>query len=345
MNPDLLRSFLAVRKHRNFTRAAEALFLSQPAVSRQIQQLERELGVTLFDRLGKSLHLTEGGETLAAEAERVLGGLDRMVEAVRSHASPGAGRLRIGAGTTPGLYMLPPLLGEFRRRYPSVEIHYSIAQSAHVAQQVLRNEIDIGFVGGALNERELLSEPIADDEIVCFSGSKHPATGRKRIDFRSLSRETWLIRPKGSATRTLFDAWLATKRCTLQRTVEIDSPEGIRVLVEAGVGVSYMSVHALRDSIRQRRLAILSVKDLNLRRSIYAVRHIDKRPTPSMHAFLQLVRALIPVPRSRFRRLADELWAAEGTRAKHKATLGGRLVDTMEQQVDAPIGSSSKRQT
>ncbi|MBI3833428.1 MAG: LysR family transcriptional regulator [Planctomycetes bacterium] len=289
MNPGLLSAFLVVRKHRNFTRAAEELFLSQPAVSRQIQQLERELGVSLFDRLGKSLHPTEAGETLAAEAERLLGGLDRAVEAVRSHALPGTGRLRIGAGTTPGLYILPPILGEFQKRYPNVEIHISIGQSAHVAQQVLRNEIDIGFVGSALNERELLTEPIADDEIVCFARSKHPAVKRRNIDIRSLSNETWIVRPKGSATRTLFDDWMTTKRCMLRRTIEIDSPEGIRALVEAGVGISYMSVHALHASVRQRQLAILSVKGLNLQRTIWAVRHIDKRATPSMQAFLQIV--------------------------------------------------------
>lgn len=293
MNPDLLRTFLAVWRNRNFTRAAEELFLSQPAVSRQIQQLERELGVALFDRLGKSLHLTEAGETLAAEAERLLGGFDRVVEAVRNHASPGTGRLRIGAGTTPGLYMLPRLLGDFRRRYPNVELHYSIDQSAHVAQRVLRNEIDIGFVGSAVNERELLSEPIADDEIVCFASPRHPAAQRKRVDIRLLCGETWIIRPRGSATRSLFDEWLVKAGCRLPRTIELACPEGIRALATSGVGLSYMSVHALREGVRQRRLAILNIEGLNLRRTIWAIRHVDKRPSPSMQAFTALVRLSI----------------------------------------------------
>jgi DNA-binding transcriptional LysR family regulator len=289
MDPVLLRTFLVVRRHRNFTRAAEELFISQPAVTRQIQQLERTLGVAMFDRLGKSLHVTEAGETLAAEAEELLAQLDRVLEGVRGHAQPGTGRLRIGAGTTPGLYMLPSLLGEFRRKFPEVELSYSIDASGHVVQQVLHNEIDIGFVGSAPRGREILCEPLADDEIVCFASPRHPAARRRSIEIGSLRRETWIVRPKGSATRALFDAWLG-KQSAFERTIELGCPEGIRALVAAGVGISYLSIHALEHCLRRRRVVVLQLKGLPLRRSIWVVRHVDKRSSASMQAFLDMAR-------------------------------------------------------
>ena len=105
LNPSHLRTFLAVKKHLSFTRAAEDVYLSQPAVSRQIQQLERDLGVSLFEQIGKSLHVTDAGTTLAQEAERLLASLDRVTESVTEHRSAEKGRLRIGAGTTPGFYI------------------------------------------------------------------------------------------------------------------------------------------------------------------------------------------------------------------------------------------------
>jgi DNA-binding transcriptional LysR family regulator len=206
MNPDQLKTFLAVRKHLNFTRAAEERFLSQPAVSRQMQQLARELGAPLFEQIGKSLHLTDAGRTLAPLAEELLGNIDRAVEVTRAHRSARRGQLRIGASTTPGLYLLPSVLGQFHRTYPDVELRYSVENSSSIEKKIIRNELDLGFVGAHLSNDNLHSTSIADDEIICFVSSMHPLSSRSSgdVDRRGTGRRgggRWAERARGSAVQ------------------------------------------------------------------------------------------------------------------------------------------------
>ena len=293
MNPHHLRTFLAVRKHLNFTRAAEELFLSQPAASRHVRQLEDELGVRLFEQLGKSLHLTGAGKTLGLEAVKILGAFERTAEAVRAHRSAEHGSLRIGASTTPGLYLLPRLLGRFHARFPEVEFHYAVENSLTIEQMIVRNELDLGFVGAHLANEDLDMQPVVDDEIVCFAAPSHRLARRRRVAPESLERETWIIRKKGSATRQMFESWLADHDGKLGKTIEVQGPEAGKILVAAGMGFSFMSVHGLRNELRRKRLARLPVTRLRLRRTIRLVRHRDKHDTPVMEAFLALVRSAL----------------------------------------------------
>jgi DNA-binding transcriptional LysR family regulator len=290
MNPIHLRTFLAAQKHLNYTRAGEEVFLSQPAVSRQIRQLEEELGVSLFEQIGKSLHLTDAGRTLVREAEKILGSMERAAEAVRAHRSAEHGSLRIGASTTPGFYLLPKLLGRFHARFPQVELQYSVENSQRIEQRIVRNELDLGFVGIRLSNDDLHLEPMLEDEIVCFASTSHPLARRRRIDPGSLERETWVMREKGSATRRLFESWLARVGGRIGQTIELDSPEAAKVLVAAGVGFSFISVHGLRGEIRRGRFKRLPVTGLNLTRPIHLVRHADKPTSPVTQAFLSVVQ-------------------------------------------------------
>lgn len=290
VDPYHLRTFLAVRKHLNYTRAAEELLLSQPAVSRQIHQLEQALAVTLFERIGRSVHLTDAGRTLALEAERILGDLERAGEAVRAHGSPGRGRLRIGASTTPGFYLLPEPLGRFHRKFPSVEIAYTVQNSLAIEQMILRNELDLGFVGAHLSGRGLLLEQVLQDEVVCFAGASHSLAREERIDPRSLQRQTCVIREKGSATRSLFEAWLSGVGAEIGPTIELRCPEAVKAVVAGGLGFSFISVHGLAEGTGRKRFRRLPVEGLRLRRPIYLARHVDKRVSPDMGAFLEMVR-------------------------------------------------------
>lgn len=293
MNPIHLRTFLSVHKHLNYTRAAEEVFLSQPAVSRQIRQLERELGLRLFEQIGKSLNLTDAGRTLADEAGKLLGSMERVAEVVGSHRSAARGRLRIGASTTPGLYLLPAVLGRFHERYPQVELHYAIENSLRIEQRILRNELDLGFLGAYPTHNELVAVKLLDDEIVCFAKASHRLAKRRRIDAGSLSGETWIVREKGSATRQLFELWLGKAGGTLGSTIELEGPEAVKALVAAGVGISFMSIHGLQREIRGRRLKKLPVAGLRLKRAIFVVRHADKHTSPAMAAFLAFVQAAL----------------------------------------------------
>lgn len=289
MNPTHLRTFLAVRKHRNYTRAGEELFLSQPAVSRQIRQLEQDLGVQVFEQIGKTLHVTDAGETLAAEAEKLLGAMERAVEAVRAHRSAEHGRLRIGASTTPGLYLLPPYLGRLHERLPGLALHYVVENSRRIERMLVNNELDLGFVGARLENTDVQLEPLVIDEIICFAGPSHPLARRSAIPPQALQGETWIIREPGSATRKLFESWLTAHGGKIGRAIELKSPEAVKALVAAGVGFSFMSIHGLQADLAQQRLTRLPVTGLRLERPIYLARHASKHLSPAMRAFIEIV--------------------------------------------------------
>jgi DNA-binding transcriptional LysR family regulator len=194
MDPKLLKTFLSVRRHASFTEAAREEFLTQPAVSRRIRQLETELGVRLFEQLGKSLRLTDAGRVLAAEAEKLLGSIERSAEAVRAVRSVEHGSLRIGASSTPGFYLLPRIVGRFHRRFPGVDIGYAVENSLGIEERIVRNELDVGFVGAHLAHEDLRLEQVAEDEVVCFAHPSHPLARRARIDPKELGKGLWVLR-------------------------------------------------------------------------------------------------------------------------------------------------------
>lgn len=299
VNPHLLRTFLSVRRHRNYTRAAGELFLSQPAVSRQVRQLEEELGVRLFEQIGKSLHLTDAGETLAVEAEKLLGAMERSAEAVRSHRSAERGSIRIGASTTPGFYLLPGLLGRFHRRFPQVTLHYTVENSSRIEQMIVRNELDLGFVGARLANEGIGLEPLVEDEIVCYTAPSHRLGKARRVAPGALGDEMWLIREKGSATRRLFEEWLSSEKGTIRKSIELGCPEACKALVRAGIGISFMSIHGLRSEFRAGRLVRIPVTGLSLKRPIFLARHSEKRNSPVMESFLRIVESALPTLRRR----------------------------------------------
>ncbi len=285
MKLDHLRTFLAVRKHRNFTRAAEERFLSQPAVSRQVQQLGRELGVSLFEQVGRRVQLTDAGRTLGPLAEELLGNMERVTEAVRRHREAVEGRLRIGASSTPGLYLVPPILGRFHREFPEVELRYTVESSLSIERRLVRNELDLGFMGGRPTTPDLLSRRLADDEIICFCGPSHPLAGQRTVEAASLGERLWVVRGRGSATRSLFEDWLDDAGGALERVIELDSTEAIKRMVEAGVGISFMSRLGLETELQQGRLVRLPVAGLDLVRPLFHVLHARKHPSPVMEAF------------------------------------------------------------
>ena len=292
MNPSHLRTFLSVAQHLNYTHAAKKLLLSQPAVSRQVRQLEKELGVALFEQIGKSLHLTDPGKTLATEAERMLGDIERVAEAVRAHCGPGHGSLRIGASTTPGFYLVPAVLGRFHAKHPQVELSYTIQNSLQIEEKILKNELDLGFVGASLTNADLHLEPVSQDEIVFFASPSHPLARGRRIELKALEEEMWVIREKGSATRQLLETRLQELGGRVGRAMVLQCPEAVKAVVAGGFGFSFLSAHGLRDDFRRGRLQKLPVSRFRLTRPIYAVHHSQKVVSPVMETFLNWVKSL-----------------------------------------------------
>jgi len=289
LNPVHLKTFLAVRKHRNYTRAASELYISQPAVSRRIQELERDLGVKLFEQLGRALHLTGAGIALAAEAENLLGSMERAAESVRSHAMEGKGRLRIGASVTPGCCLLPRVVGEFHSQHPESDLTYTVANSRAIERGIVANELDLGLIGKAPKNPALAARPVVMDEIVCVAAPSHILAGKKRIAATALANEICVVREQGSATRGLAEMWLAGVGCKFRRFIELNSSEAIKALVASGVGLSLISVHAVERELASGLLCKIPVTGLNLERSIYLVQHLDKHLSPAIRSFIKLL--------------------------------------------------------
>ena len=190
--------------------------------------------------------------------------------------------------------MLPDLLGRFHRRFPKVALHYTVENSLKIEQKIVRNEIDLGFVGAHLSREDLELKPLMEDEIVCFAAPSHRLAKARHIAPGSLEEEMWVIREKGSATRRLFEHWLSSRKATIREAIELTCPETCKALVRAGIGLSFMSVHGLRSEFRAKRLVRIPVTGMPLKRPIFLARHSEKRNSPVMETFLQIVERALP---------------------------------------------------
>jgi DNA-binding transcriptional LysR family regulator len=286
-DPELLRTFLSVRRHLNLTRAAEELYLSQPAVSRRLERLEKSLGVKLFERLGKTMRITDVGEDLAAEAATLVGAFERVAETMRARRAGQRGRLRVGASSTPGLYLLPRVVRAYRRRFPDVAVEYSVENSLRIEERVVRNDLDVGFTGAHLTHAALRLQKLCEDEVVFYTSRRHRLANRATVRARDLEDEPMFVREAGSATRALVDRWLQRQGTGLRNATEMGCPEAARVLVRAEMGCAYGSLAALQaDGVG---LKSLKVVEMRLVRPIYIVLHGDKHLSQPLQSLLAMV--------------------------------------------------------
>ncbi|HEX9532502.1 MAG TPA: LysR substrate-binding domain-containing protein [bacterium] len=213
MNLHQLRIFVTVAKRGSFSRAAEELHISQPSASIQVADLERALGVDLFEQVGRQIHLTEAGRVLEDYARRILALTEEARTAVSETAGLRRGHLAVGASPTPGTYLLPRIIAGFQERYPQVSISLHIAASTEVGERLMRHELDLGVVGGKMHTPGLQTEPFLDDEIVLVAAPTHPlaAAGSTRAmaprsssdSARARVRFPW-CRRRGAVRRRAF---------------------------------------------------------------------------------------------------------------------------------------------
>jgi DNA-binding transcriptional LysR family regulator len=285
-----LEVFLAVARARSYRRAAEALHTSQPALSQHVRELETELAVKVFDRLGRSVELTEAGRLLETHARRVFGALEGAREAIGDLQGLQRGSLVIGASTTPGIYVLPALIGHFRRQYPGVDLHLKIANSRLIEDRVRNNELDLGVVGGhgLAPEEECLAAGL-EDELVLIVAPRHRWARRRTVPSGELARESLLMREEGSATRDLTVRALLVAGVHYRTVMELDHIEAIKQAVMAGLGVAFVSVHAVRREVASGHLAGVRLAGLRIRRHFHVIHHEARTLGPSARAFVQLL--------------------------------------------------------
>ena len=252
-----LQVFHAVAKHLSFTKAAEALFMTQPAVTFQIRQLEEHFNTRLFDRAHGRIVLTSAG-TLALEyAERILalsGELDTRLKEISGQV---AGPLLIGASTTIAEFLLPQILGEFKARYPAVVPRLFVANSEAVQDRVAERALDLGFIEGDSHLPSLVTDVCCDDELQVVCAPSHPLAKMKSATPKSLTEHAYISREPGSGTREVIDHYLEKAGVppdSLQVVMELGSPEALKGLVATGLGFAIMSRTTVRKETQLGQL-------------------------------------------------------------------------------------------
>src|SRR5262249_34469543 len=290
MNLNHLAIFHAVAQSGSMTLGAERLDISQPAVSKQVQELERALGVHLFDRIGRRVDLSQAGEVLADYARRLFALAREAEEAMADMRAVGRGRLVVGASTTIGTYLLPGVLAEFARRHPRVELLVEIENTEQVHRRLAGLELDIGLTEGFVEEDELDAEVFHRDELVVIAAPDHPLAGQPGVSLNALRQEAFLLREPGSGTRAVEERARARLKLPVRVAMALGSTEAIKRVVAEGVGLAIVSRLAVYAECAAGTLAVLPVAGLHIERPLYLVRRKGRRDGPAVQAFCGVLR-------------------------------------------------------
>ena len=285
-----LKIFEAVARHLSFSRAAEELHLTQPAVSMQVQSLEDQAGLPLTEQAGKKVRLTAAGEEVARQARRIAEQLREAGEALAALKGVEAGRLKIGVVST-AKYFAPSLLAEFRRRHPGVEVQLMVHNRGTIVRLLAENEIDLAIMGTPPGEFETVAREFADHPLVFIASPDSRLAQKRRIDPRQLAEETLLIREPGSGTRSALERFLVEHGVVAGKVMELGSNETIKQAVMAGLGISFISEHTIGLERSVGRLVRLNVNGTPLNRQWRLVHRTDKRLMPAATAFVEFMNA------------------------------------------------------
>lgn len=235
-----LRVFLAVAGHESYTRAAEELHLTQPAVFAQVKQLEQRLGHALFERIGKRMFLTRAGEVVAEHAREALGSVERMHMRLADMRGLREGRLRLAIVST-AQYFLPRLLGAFCNRNPGIEVALTVTNRQTVLERLTGNEDDLCILGTVPDGLDVVATVIADNPVVILARNDHPLVGQRSIPPERVAREPFILREHGSGTRLAAERFFRARGLTLQMRMELGSNEAIKQAVIGGLGLAALS--------------------------------------------------------------------------------------------------------
>jgi DNA-binding transcriptional LysR family regulator len=262
--------FRAVAEQSSFRKAAEELYLTQPAVSLQVKALEEDLGVQLFDRTGTKINLTKAGRVLLECAQQTSVLLSQAESDIAALSGEHAGQLALGASTTIAQYVLPRLLSEFCREHPRVHPTLISGNTEHIVEAVEKQKIALGFIEGPARSRDVKTEPFLEDELVLIASTAHELSERNSVSCSDLASIPLLLRERGSGTRHVIEMALerqGVKRSSLRIVMELDSTEAIKSAVEAGLGIGFVSRWAMVTDLRLgSSFKIIDVDGLQMKR-------------------------------------------------------------------------------
>lgn len=291
MNFTHLAAFHAVAETGSVTAASERLHVSQPALTREIRELEERLGVPLFDRLPRGMQPTEAGRLLAEYAEQIFRLADAAEAAVGEFAGLERGHLAVASSRTIGVYLLPAVMDAFRARYPGVTFDLAISNTGLVLSAVLAQTCQIGLIEGPYDVQAFDALPFGQDRIVPVAGAGHPLARRRKLSAAELGEAELVMREPGSGTREVVIQAYAARGLEMKPALSIGSPEAIKRLLRLGRAVSWVSRLSVADELASGILVELPVKDVRVERELNMVWRKGKSLSPSARAFRELARA------------------------------------------------------
>ncbi|MDE1473367.1 DNA-binding transcriptional regulator YeiE [Xenorhabdus bovienii] len=276
-----LEIFAEVLKSGSTTQASQHLALSQSAVSASLTDLEGQLGVKLFDRVGKRLVTNEHGRLLYPKALALLEQAGEVEQLFKLEL----GALRLAASSTIGNYMLPEMLSKYRQDYPDTPLELNISNTEDVIKAVVEFRVDLGLIEGLCHNPELITQPWMEDELIIFCSPKNSLS---QSDFivEDLIKEPWILREKGSGTREVLDHLLFSQMPRFNIAMELGNSEAIKHAVQYGMGISCLSRRVVQEQLKNGTLVELVVPELNLYRTLYLIYHRQKHMSNALQKLL-----------------------------------------------------------
>lgn len=285
-----LETFLSIAQEKSFSRAAEKLHRTQPAISIAIKRLEEELGESLFDRSSKGGTLTDAGEMLFVYARRMVNLREEALEAFRELRGLHRGRLSIGANESTSLYLLPQLLLEYRKRHPEIKVQVYRAYSERIPNEVTERNLDFGFLSYDPVHPELQSMEVHRDQVVLVAGPEHRLAGRAQVDIAELGTESFVAHNAATPTRRRIIETFAEHGVPLHIHMELATLQTIQAFVSQGAGLAILPRLTVQDAIREGRLVEVPVPQIQVEKVLRLVFRREKNLSHAAKAFLDLVR-------------------------------------------------------
>jgi len=289
MNFHQLKAFYYAVKYGSFSAAADALYITQPAVTKQIQQLQTTYGVKLLNRFGKKMVPTDAGEVLYDFADKIFQFESQAEESLRDFQQRKSGRLRIHASESFGAYYLPFIINLFRKKYPKVHVSVNIFPNQVIIDNTVRLENDMGFISYPTEHKKLTTREILEDRLVLIAPSSHLLVRKKLLEPRQLNGQSIIMHEKGSASREIVDEFIKRHNLSVSISLELSNNEAIKRAVEEGLGLSLISEHVVSEEVKRKKLKSVPLADPALKRKFYLIHHKDKYLSHPLQMFLRMV--------------------------------------------------------
>ncbi|MGH8752133.1 MAG: LysR family transcriptional regulator [Burkholderiales bacterium] len=279
-----LRVFEAVARHLNFSRAAEELHLSQPAVSMQIKHLEENVALPLFEQIGKRIYLTDAGQELFQYSRSIAQQLQEMEAVLDQMKGLERGKLNIAVVSTAN-YFAPQLLARFCQQHDQVTVSLNVSNREEVLRLLADNATDLAIMGQPPEGLDIVADSFMENPLIVIAPLSHPLAKQRKIPLAKLQHETFLLREAGSGTRSAMERFFAEHRIQLKGGMEMGTNEAIKQAVQAGMGLGIISLHTIELELETKRLKVLDVEDFPIKRHWYVVHRSQKRLTKVAQAF------------------------------------------------------------